>query len=239
VREGVRLPPAGAFRGLILDADLVLSSVAAWCRGLALLIWHVGHQFDPSSSDRLWRNRHLTAAYCGRREMGDVLDDYLSSLGLARGQRDEVLAAGLSQWREAEAQLHFLPGAREALRRIARTGCRLALVADATTTGVELKARLADFGLGDALVTIVTSVDVDQVLPDAACYQIASARLGLHSSETLFATDETAILAGASAAGLVGVGFGDCVESADGWRVNRLEQLAVSFQPTRPLARAG
>lgn len=235
--DDLRLPSPGTIRGLIIDADLVLCSAAAWCRSLAQLLWHVGHGYDHSSSDRLWRNRHLTAALCGRRELADVLDDYLYSLGLPRGQRDEVLAAALRQWRETESQLHFLPGAREAVRRIVRAGVRMALVADDVASGAELAARVADSGLSDAFAAVVTSVDVDRVLPDMTCCRVASARLGLPASETLFVAEDRAILNQAVAAGLRSVLCGDSGGHAGDWRVRRLDQLAAWFEPASQLAK--
>lgn len=236
--ESVCLPPPGSIRGLILDADLMISNTAAWCRSLALLLTQVGHEPAGSLQHRLWRNLHLADVFRGRRELGDVLEEYLESLSIARGRRDEVLAASLSQWREGQSPLHFLPGVRQTLRRITASGAKLAIVADSTVCGHEFENQLHDAGLGDICSAVVTSVDVDSVLPDAELYRFALDRLGIGPHETLCVAQECALAPNESNAALT-CAFSATTARELGSSIGRLEDLVGLFQPLAALAKAG
>lgn len=231
------LPPHGKIRGLILDADLLVSNTAAWCRELSLLLAHVGCDGAADLQHRLWRNRCLAEAFRGRRELGDCLDAFLHTLPLSRGRRDEVLAASLAQWREVQSALRPLPGVRKTLRRLAALGAKLAMVSDSASCGAELATQLSAAGLGDVFAAVVTSVDVDCVLPDAEVYRIATARLGLSSAETLCVAETSALCATGATNNCAA--DGSHMPAEQGWHIGRLDDLTVLFDSFAELARAG
>jgi phosphoglycolate phosphatase-like HAD superfamily hydrolase len=232
------LPPPGSVRALILDADLILSNTAAWCRSLSQLLAHVGHEPAGMLQHRLWRNQHLADVFRGRRELGDVLEEYLESMSIARGRRDEVLAASLSQWREGQFPLHFLPGVRKTLRRIAATGAKLAIVADSTVSGHEFEVQMHQAGLGDVCSELVTSVDVDSVLPSAALYRVALERLGGDPSEVLCVAQACALAAPAETSAL-NCAFAESRGCESESAIDRLEDLVGLFAPLATFAKAG
>lgn len=227
-------------RGLILDADLLISNSAAWCRSLALLLAHVGCDCVAEIANRNWRSRQLADVFRGRRELGDVLEEFLRSLPLASGRRDEVFAASLAQWREGHSPLHLLPGARQTLRRIAATGAKLALVADTAVSGHELESQLAEAGLGDVCLTVISSVDLDRVMPSPEFLQTALYRLHLDADEVLFVAEEPPPINAAIHAGRLACSCRSSSLNFDAhWRASRLEELLPLFQPAGNLARAG
>lgn len=246
--DDTRQTPLANVGELMLDADLVFSNSAAWCRSLAMLIAHVGREFDASLSQRSWRARRLADVYRGRRELSDVLDDYLKSLRLRRGERDEVMAAALAQWREAYESLHLLPGAREFLRRADRAGIRIALMADCPLAGAELCDRLQAIGLAGAFAAVVSSIDVDGLVSGADLDRAARAQLKSEKSSRLpmAETTETPLIVQAGALhpewgneGLICELAADKTQWTVERRFARLDELARMVDPQGALAKAG
>lgn len=231
------LPAPGAIAGLILDADLIFSNIAAWCQSLAQLLTYVGHEPAGALQHRLWRNQHLADAFRGRREFGDSLESYLRVLAIPLGPRDEVLAASLSQWREGEWPLRLLPGVRKTLRRLSASGAKLAIVADSTVSGVELEGQLRAAGLGNLFGAVVTSVDEDRLLPDAELYRVALDRLGTTPGESMCVASPSA-LADAEDCFSQSCAFSEAPNRESGFCISRLEELLQLFDPHATLSRA-
>lgn len=235
-----QLPPAGGVRGLLLDADLVFCNAVAWRRGLVALLARVGYDAKTELGSSAWRSLQLADVYRGRRELGDGLDDYLRALPIRRGQRDEVLSAALAQWRTGQNPLHLFPGVRQTLHQMSAMGAHLAVVANCTSTSDALQEQLSEVGLEDAVQVVTTSVDSDCLLPDPRIYQLARERLRLSAAETLVVSSRDN--ASAEAVAAMAPRYVVCdrePDSADGYRVNCLGELAALFSPASTLAKAG
>ena len=131
-----------------------------------------------------------------RRVWFQALPTFLRASGLSRPQIDEVEAASQARRRELEADLRPFPGVRLTLEQLCRSGFALGVLSDSEQPAAQLERRLRRMGLGGVFRTIVSSVEIQHIKPQAICYRSVLDRLGLPASRSIFVGHDAAELAG-------------------------------------------
>src|SRR5690348_9183710 len=103
-------------RGLLFDMGDVLHDATLWRRWLFQLLGRIGLNARYRTLFRVWDEEFLGDVYRGRREYGEAFHAFLLSLGLSRGQIDEVQAASQARKRELELNVRPLPGVRDTVK---------------------------------------------------------------------------------------------------------------------------
>lgn len=188
--------------GLIFEMANVLYDATLWWRWFAGLLGRLRPEIEIAPLDQAWTSEYLPQIRCGRREFGEALDSFLHHAGFARGEIDEVLAAGLTRRRDLEFEVLPFPGVKRTLCRLRDTGLRLAIVSDSANTSGELRDRLHRLGLGRLFEVVISSIEMEQTKPAQVCYEAAIERLALPKSQLWFVGQSASDLAGAARAGL-------------------------------------
>jgi FMN phosphatase YigB (HAD superfamily) len=242
--DSVRLPllarlPCGV-RGVLFDLGNVLHDDTVWRRWLLRLLQHLGLQTHYRGFFRIWDREHLDAVYRGRQTFGEAFAAFLLSLGLSRGQIEEVQAACRARRRELEGSMRPLPGVRSTLARLVDGGWTLGILCNSEHSAPRLREQLTRCGMGPWFPTVVSSVDLQSAMPDAKCYAAALAEMHLTATDVVFVGHDSAELAGAAAAGIATVAFNFDPDARADCYLNRFEDLLeVLPWPHAPLAAAG
>ncbi|HVX11246.1 MAG TPA: HAD family hydrolase [Pirellulales bacterium] len=211
--------------GLLFDMGDVLYDATLWRRWLFQLLGRMGLNARYRTLFGVWDKEFLDDVHRGRREYGEAFQAFLLSLGLSRGQIDEVQAASQARKRELERGARPLPGVRDTVERLAARGLKLAVLSDSDLNGDELQTHLARLGLGGHFSPVISSLDLEYTKPSPVCYRAALAGLGLPAEEVAFVGHDPAELAGAHAVGLRTVAFNyDAGASADHY-LTRFDEL--------------
>ena len=119
---------------------------------------------------------------------------------------DEPIGTLEQGYWNASVHTEGLPGAREALDRIAAMNVQLAVVSNTSFTAPVLRSELERHGLASHLTFIVTSAEYAVRKPNVVLFKLAQARLGLPAEKIWFVGDrlETDV-AGANLAGMPAV----------------------------------
>jgi phosphoglycolate phosphatase-like HAD superfamily hydrolase len=226
-------------RGVLLDMCGVLYDNTVWRRWLLRLLTKLGLHTSYHAFFRVLDRDFLAEVHCGKQRFDEAFRAFLRSAGLSRGQIDEVEAACQARRRQWEASARTLPGVKNTLGRLAKSGFALGGIINSEYPADVLRERLTRFGLEPAFVVVVSSIDLGQTMPDPLCYRTALAGMGLPPADVAFVGHDTAQLAGAAAIGMATIAFNfDPDAQADAY-LGRFEELleVVSAQP--PLAAAG
>ncbi len=231
--------PAGV-RSVWFDGGNVLYDDTVWRRWMLRLLKNLGLQTHYHGFFRVWDREHLDAVYRGRRSFTEAFEAFLLSLGLSRGQIEEVQAACRARRRELEGNLRPLPGVRGTLGRLVDGGWRLGILCNSEYPAPRLREQLTRCGMGSWFETVISSFDLRAAMPEAECYAAALAAMHLTAAEAAFVGHDPAELAGARAAGMATVAFnGDPDARADCY-LNRFEDLEEALaRPDASLAAVG
>lgn len=189
-------------QGLLFDMGDVLYDATGWRRWLLQLLARMGLHTHYRTLFRIWDDEFLDDVHRGRREYGEAFQAFLLSVGLSRGQIDEVQAASQARKRELEAHARPLPGVRATIERLAERGVALAVLSDSEQNGDELQAQLARLGLGGRFSVVISSIDLEYTKPSPVCYRAALSAMELSPEQVAFVGHDGAELAGARAVGL-------------------------------------
>lgn len=211
--------------GLLFDMGDVLYDATGWRRWLLQLLARMGLHTRYRSLFRIWDDEFLDDVHRGRREYGEAFQAFLLSIGLSRGQIDEVQAASLARKRELERHARPLPGVRGTIERLASRGVTLAVLSDSEQNADELGAQLRRLGLGGRFSAVLSSIDIEYTKPSPVCYRAALTAMDLAAEQVAFVGHDGAELAGARAVGLLTAAFNyDAGAKADHY-LTRFDEL--------------
>lgn len=107
---------------------------------------------------------------------------------------------------DASVTTHPIPGAREALECVARTGTPMAVLSNASFSAEVIRHDLAKHGLADHLAFVMVTADYAVRKPNALVLDVAAARLGFSPGDIWVVGDRLDTdVAGAKAAGMCAV----------------------------------
>ena len=112
-------------RGVLLDMCGVLYDNTVWRRWLLRLLTKLGLHTSYHAFFRVLDRDFLAEVHCGKRRFDEAFRAFLRSAGLSRGQIDEVEAACQARRRQWEAGARTLPGVKNTLGRLAKSGFAL------------------------------------------------------------------------------------------------------------------
>jgi FMN phosphatase YigB (HAD superfamily) len=227
-------------RGVLFDMGNVLYDDTVWRRWLLRLLTQLGLQTNYCSFFHIWDRDHLDAVHRGQQSFCAAFESFLASVGMSRGQIEEVQAACQARRRLIEDSLRPLPGVRSTLARIVQSKLTMAAICNSELPAAALRERIERFGMGHWFSAVVSSIDLGHAMPDPECYAAALGEMGLPAEEVAFVGHDAAELAGASAAGMFTVAFNFPSDARADVYLSRLEELlAVLAAASPPLAAAG
>lgn len=229
--DGAQQGPLAGVRGLVFDMGDVLYDAGAWRRWLGRLLARLGITVDRLSLFRIWDQQYLDAVHRGVRQYREAFAAFLHDLGLTAGQVDEVLAASWARKRELEAQVIPMAGVRTALVDLTGMGVRLGVLSDSEHPASQLRRVLGRLGLEQHFCSVISSRDLGETKPAAACYQASLAALGLMPHEAAFVGHDAGELAGAAAVGMATIAFNfepDAVADVYLFRMDALPALLAN-----------
>jgi len=194
-------------KGLLFDAGDVLYDTTAWRRWLLHLLKRLGVYASYRSLFYIWDHDVLPDVYRGRREFREAFEAFLLSIGLSRGQVDEVVAACQAKRNQWEADTRPLPGVKSTLARLQAAGLALGVASDCELSAAELTKRLTRFGLGGLFATVVSSLDLGRTMPDPAPYLAALDDLKVQPNQAAFVGHDVQGLTGALTIGMQTIAF--------------------------------
>lgn len=113
-----------------------------------------------------------------------IMDRMVAACGLGSAFKDELVAA----YRGQKPEMHFYPGAREAIEQMVSAGCRVAVVTDGAVDVQRLKA--SSLGLETLVPVIVYCMELHAPKPDPAGFRRAMDLIGATASDTLIVGDD-------------------------------------------------
>lgn len=212
-------------QGLLFDMGDVLYDATGWRRWLLQLLARMGLHTHYRTLYHIWDDDFLADVYRGRREYQEAFQAFLLSIGLSRGQIDEVQAASQARKRDLEANARPLPGVRRTVARLAAGGLTLGVLCDSEQDGDGLRAQLGRLGLGGHFSTVLSSIDLAYTKPSPVCYRAALAEMELEADEVAFVGHDGEELVGARAVGLQTVAFNYEPRAVADHYLTRFEEL--------------
>lgn len=189
-------------QGLLFDMGDVLYDATGWRRWLLQLLARMGLHTHYRTLFRVWDDEFLDDVYRGRREYGEAFQTFLLSLGLSRGQIDEVQAASSARKRELEVHARLLPGVRSTIERLDARGIQMAVLSNSEQNSDELQSQLARLGLRGRFSAVLSSIDLEYTKPSPVCFRAALTAMDLSAEQVAFVGHDSHELAGARAMGL-------------------------------------
>ena len=193
--------------GLVFDTCDVLYDATVWRRWLLQLLGRLGLHTNYKSFFRLWDHDFLADVHRGRREFREAFQAFLLSVGLSRGQIDEVEAACQARRRECEATARSLPGVKATLAKLRGAGVLLAALGDSEHPAAVLAEQLDRLGLDGLFTVVVSSINLARTKPDPVCYRTALEGMRLRAEEAAFVGHDSEELAGAAEVGMQTIAF--------------------------------
>jgi len=218
-------PLARPVRGVLFDFGDVLYDATVWRRWFLRLLSHLGLHTNYRSFFRIWDRDYLVDVHRGRRDFNEALEAFLFSVGLSRGQIDEVGMACRARRRRLEANARPLPGVKSTLGRLHKAGLVLGVLSDSEHPVSVLTERLSRFGVAELFSTVVSSIDLGWTKPDPACYLAALSAMKLPAGEVAFVGHDAVELAGAAAVGMSTVAFNFDPDAQADVYLGRFEEL--------------
>ena len=212
-------------RGVLFDMGDVLFDATAWRRWLLGLLGRLGMHAQYRSLFHIWDVDYLDAVHRGECSYQHAFRAFLRSLGLSRGQIDEVCAASQARKREVETTIKPLPGVRSTLTELCRQGYVLGVLSDSESSANDIKRRLETIGLGGRFSTVVSSRDLARTKPDPVTYHTALEQMNLAAAETIFVGHDCDELSGATRVGMRTVAFNFDRDVAADKAIQRFDEL--------------
>lgn len=197
-------PPVG---GLLCDLAGVLYDDTDWQRWLFRLIGRMGVHTHYAAFFRLWRCEYLNRVQRGQLGYWDALRLMLRSVGLSRGQIDEVQAAGYARWRQSQDNPRLLPGVAETLATLSSYGIPMVLFCTGGQDRVTIERCLARLKLQDCFCSVLSVLELAKTPSNSAPLQQAIDQLRLPAHQIAFVGHDTVALQEAALAGLRTVAF--------------------------------
>ena len=224
--------------GLLLDTCNVLYDDTIWRRWLLQLLSRLGMHTNYHCFFRIWDRDYLGDVYRGRRPFREAFEAFLLSAGLSRGQIEEIEATCQTRRREQQSSVRPLPGVTATLLRLHGAGLLLGAIGNSEYPASHLRRRLARFGIEGLFSTVVSSIDLKQIMPEKACYLAAIEDMKLPAEQVAFVGHDTAELAGAAAIGMPTIAFNFDRDAHADVYLARFEELADVVCAPRPFAAA-
>ncbi len=225
--------------GLVFEVDNVLCDGTIWRRWLLRALSQLGLYTHYGPFFRIWDRDFLPDAQRGEQPFVEVFRRFLLSAGLSRGEVDELVAAGMSQWHKLEQEARPFPCVRSTLTALRQAGFQLGVLTDSIESKDEVRRKLDRLGLSPLFQETAASRDLKTVKPDRVCYQASARGLGLPESRVAFVGARTRDLVGAASTGMRTIAFDyEANASADAY-VNRfvdLQQLIPDITGARQAA---
>jgi HAD superfamily hydrolase (TIGR01509 family) len=212
-------------RGLIFDMGDVLYDATPWRRWLLAVLRQLGVADDYGTLFDLWDRQYLNDIHRGRRDYQPAFAAFLSKLGLAAPQIDEVCAASSGRKHELAESLRPLPGVRPTLERLRAEGFLLGVLSDSEDGSPRLWQRLEMLGLAPSITAVVSSRDIECTKPSPEAYQTILAALRLTAAQAAFVGHDDDELRGAAAVGLKSIAFNHGEGAAADAYLSRFEEL--------------
>ena len=219
-------------RGVLFDMCNILYDDTVWRRWLLRLLTQIGLHTSYRSFFHLWDRDCLDAVHRGQRTFDEAFESFLRSLGMSRGQIEEVEAASRSHRRTMEESLRALPGVKATIARLADSGTVLGAICNSELPATALRHRIERFGLGDRFKAVISSIDLGVIMPDGECYIAALRAMGLPADEVAFVGHDAAELAGASAVGMATIALNFAPEAQADVHLSRIEELPAVLTPS-------
>lgn len=229
----------GPIDGLLLDACNVLYDDTQWRRWLLRLLARLGLHTNYCSFFRVWDRDYLDEVHAGRRPFGEALGDFLLSVGLSRGQIEEVMAACQAHRRSSQDCLRPLTGIRGTLEKLQRAGLVLGVISNCEHPADVLRGQLDQLLGGPLVAAVISSRDLERTMPDPACYRAALAALELPADRVAFVGHDPAQLAGAAAVGMPTIAFNWDADARADIYIDCFEELLPLAGGRLPRAAAG
>jgi len=197
----------GPVRGVLFDMCNVLYDATVWRRWVLRLLSHLGVHTNYHCFFRVWDREYLDAVQRGERDFWEAFESLLRSVGLSRGQIDEVKAASMARRRQLEHSTRPLPGVRTTIARLHKAGLVLGVACDSFFPASFLRECLDRFAVGRMFSTVVSSLDLKRTMPDPIVYQTALRAMNLPPQEVVFVGHDAIELEGATALGMATAAF--------------------------------
>ena len=224
-------------RGVLFEADNVLSDATAWRRWLLSLLGRMGLHTHYDIFFGVWEAEFLIEVHRGSCSHDAALRSYLRAVGLSSGQLDEVIAASVARRRELDSSVVPKPGVRRTIAGL--HGLRLGVLSNTEETALLHRRRLARLGLADRFDVILTSADLGCAMPERACFLAALEAMQLEASEVAFVGYNAPSLTGAASKGMPTVSVVEHRNLAVDCRLDRLDQLMDVLRPQAETAVLG
>lgn len=191
----------GGIVAVVFDVPDVLYDATLWRRWLFRLLGRLGIGLTYAEFDRDWSGQ-LADVHRGRREYTEALQSFLLEHGLSWAQVDEIEAASRIQRQKLELNVRPLAGTARVVHALAARGLRLAAWADTPQPADRLAERLRRLFPQADFAAVLTSIDLEETQPAAACYRASLSAIDASAAETLYVGHDVEHLTGASACGL-------------------------------------
>jgi len=228
----------GPIRGVLFDLCNVLYDDTVWRRWLLRMLSRLGVHTTYRCFFRVWQRDYLADVHRGRCTFCEAFAAFLRSVGLSRGQIDEIEAACRSRRIRLEDEARLLPGVRTTLEALHDRRIVLGAIANSERTAAELWQRLDRFDVAALFTAVVSSIDLKKPMPDSACYGAALKAMGLPVAEVAFVGHDTAELAGAAAVGMPTVAVNQDPDARADVALSRFDELPKLIGSARPAAAA-
>ena len=229
----------GPVRGVLFDLCNVLYDATVWRRWLLRVLGKLGLHTTYGCFFRVWQRDYLDDVHRGQSGFCEAFAEFLRSVGLSRGQIEEIQVACRSRRIRLEDEARLLPGVNATLAKLHGRGLVLGAIGNSERTADQLRQRLGRFGVETLFATVVSSIDLRQTMPDPFCYRTALEAMGLPAAEVAFVGHDPAELAGAAAAGMSTVAFNQDPDARADAALSRFDDLPELVGSARPAAAAG
>jgi putative hydrolase of the HAD superfamily len=206
------MPP----RGLLFDfGGTLVEEVAFNTRaGIELLVTHAAYRPPQVSVEQIVeRAERISREVAQRRDQFHIETPWASLTRLIHdvlgGRFDVPLGELELPFWNAAAVTRPMPGARDALRELHRSGLPMGVVSNTSFGQHVIRHELAKHGLADHLAAIVVSAEYAVRKPNPLLFEVGAARIGVASKDIWFMGDRLDTdVAGAKAAGMTAIHFG-------------------------------
>jgi FMN phosphatase YigB (HAD superfamily) len=239
---GCSHPPARLPReigGLLIEYGGVLYDDTVWQRWLWQVLARLGLHANYGVFFHVWQHEYLDDVHRGRRDLCEALEAFLLSVGLSRGQIDEVEAACRSRRLQLEEETKPLPGVKAALRQLNKNKLLLAVSAESDHPAELLQHRLERSGLSALFVAVVSSAELGATKPNPVSYLAALETMKLPAERVAYLGHDTGALAGAAEVGMHTVAFNFDHDAQADVYLGHFEELIQAVGTPHPLTKAG
>ncbi|MFM2095898.1 MAG: (S)-2-haloacid dehalogenase [Planctomycetota bacterium] len=225
--------------GIVFSVGGVLYDDSIWNRWLLQQLTKLGLQTQYQAFFQVLENEYLPEVYCGQRDYWQALRAYLFSVGLSRGQVDEIEATTSGRRLRFEQEIRPMPGVRATLALLSTRGIPMAILCNAVDSAKELSGKLQSLGISQHFQQVVSSRDTGVAMPAPESYRSAVEALNIGPGKLLFVSNDQRELQGARAAGMISVAIQVDEEIAGDICLDRIDDLTGLVGVSQKRAKAG